>query len=114
MKSQWLAFGIVLSLLSQGALPAAQSATAQAKVSSKPSRHPTGALPDSAREAYLLAWGVDELSVKLAESGQLVRFSYRVVDVKKAQPLHDHASEPALLDEKVHAVLQVPTMEKVG
>ena len=52
--------------------------------------------------------------MKLAESGQLVRFSYRVIDVKKAQPLHDRASEPALLDEKEHAVLQVPTMEKVG
>jgi hypothetical protein len=119
MKRLLLASGIVLSLLSQRALPAVQTATApaktgSAKVANKSSRHPTGALPDSAREAYLLAWGVDQLSVKLAESGQLVRFSYRVIDVRKAQPLHDRASEPALLDEKEHAVLQVPTMEKVG
>ena len=38
----------------------------------------------TARDHYALTWGVDQLSVKLAESGQLVRFSYRVVDAGKA------------------------------
>jgi hypothetical protein len=71
-------------------------------------------MPASARQFYAMTWGVDQLSAKLAESGQLVRFNYRVVDATKALPLHDRASSPYLLDEKVHAVLQVPVMEKVG
>jgi len=82
--------------------------------SRKPYRHPIGGMPDSARQYYALTYGVDDLSAKLAESGQLVRFSYRVVDVAKAKPLHEKTSTPSLLDEKVHAVLQVPVMEKVG
>jgi hypothetical protein len=85
--------------------PTARHSTAQ---------HRTGEMPDSARVYYALAWGVDEMAVRLAESGQLVRFSYRVVDAAKAAPLHDKSSSPYLLDEKVYAVLQVPTMEKVG
>ena len=82
--------------------------------SKKPRRYPTGGLPDSARKSYALAWGVDQLSVRLAESGQLVRFDYRVMDVAKAAALNDKTSSPYLLDEKVHAVLKIPTMEKVG
>ena len=82
--------------------------------SRKPYRHPVGELPASARQFYELAWGVDGLAVKLAESGQLVRFSYRVTDIAKATALQDRASTPQLFAEKIHAVLQVPTMEKVG
>ena len=90
---------------------ATKAPTASAK---KPSRHPAGGLPDSARKSYELAWGVDQLSARLAESGQLVRFDYRITDVAKAAALNDKAASPYLLDEKVHAVLKVPTMEKVG
>jgi hypothetical protein len=50
----------------------------------------------------------------LAESGQLVRFSYRILDSSLAKPLLDKVSSPSLLDERAHAVLSVPTMEKVG
>jgi hypothetical protein len=71
-------------------------------------------VPDSAREVYAIDFGVDLLSVKLAESGALVRFSYRVTDADKALPLHDRASSPQLLDEKAGVMLQVPTLEKVG
>lgn len=79
-----------------------------------PYRHTAGEMPDSAKTHYALAWGVDQLSAKLAESGQVVRVSYRVVDPAKAKALQEKTSSPYLLDEKVHAVLQVPTMEKVG
>src|SRR5690242_12425937 len=48
------------------------------------SRHASGEMPASARQMYALTWGVDELTVKVAESGQLVRFSYRVTDADKA------------------------------
>jgi hypothetical protein len=91
----------------------APSAKAPSSASTQASRHPVG-MPDSARQSYAVSWGVDQLSTKLAESGQLVRFSYRVIDVPMATPLHEKASTPYLLDEKAHAVLEVPTMEKVG
>lgn len=54
------------------------------------------------------------MSTQLAESGQLVRFSYRILDTRLAKPLLDKISSPNLLDERAHAVLSVPTMEKVG
>jgi hypothetical protein len=118
-----MASGIVGSAASQAADTAKHATTTTrtapvaktpTKTSAKVSRPPIGGMPNSARAFYALAWGVDQLSVQLAESGQLVRFSYRVVDAAKAKVLHDKASSPQLLDEKVHAVLQVPTMEKVG
>jgi hypothetical protein len=70
--------------------------------------------PAGARASYADTWGVDQLTVKLADAGQLVRFDYRVLDAAKAAPLNDRASEPMLLDEASHAVLSIPVMEKVG
>jgi hypothetical protein len=80
----------------------------------KPARYRTVGMAESAKQYYRMTWGVDQLSAKLAESGQLVRFNYRVVDAVKAAPLNNRASSPQMLDEKAHAVLTVPTMEKVG
>lgn len=116
---RWVASFLTISLAASMAFQAAGQTKPATKVtptaaSKKSYRHPTGELPRSARQFYELSWGVDELSVKLAESGQLVRFSYRVTDIAKANALQDRASAPQLLDEKIHAVLQVPTMEKVG
>jgi hypothetical protein len=59
-------------------------------------------------------WGVDELRVKVAESGELIRFDYRVVDPQKAIALNDKKAEPALLDPQAGIKLSVPQMEKVG
>jgi hypothetical protein len=78
------------------------------------SRYAAGAMPASARNYYASTWGVDAFGAQLAESGQLVRFSYRVVDATLAKPLLDKVSNPSLLDERRHAVLSVPQMEKVG
>jgi hypothetical protein len=71
-------------------------------------------MPASARNFYAATLGVDELGAQLAESGQLVRFSYRILDAALARPLLDKVASPALLDERAHAMLSVPTMEKVG
>jgi len=98
---------------STNASPAAPASQAPAAASKKASPYTAG-MPASARTYYALTWGVDLLSVQLTKADQLVRFSYRVMDVVKAAPLHDKASSPQLLDEKAHAVLQVPNMEKVG
>ena len=71
-------------------------------------------LPPSARQYYALLWGVDSLSVKSTESGEIIRFTYRVVDVEKAKALNDKKNEPSLIDPRAGVRLVVPTMEKVG
>lgn len=63
---------------------------------------------------YEGVWGVGELSVRAAESGQLIRFNYRVLDPEKAAPLNDKKVEPALYDAQAGVKLVVPQMEKVG
>jgi ABC-type Fe3+-hydroxamate transport system substrate-binding protein len=95
--------------------PGTPSAKQERRTSTiKPARYRTVGMPASAARTYALAWGVDQLSAKLAESGQVVRVSYRVTDADKAKALHDKVASPYLLDERVHAMLQVPVMEKVG
>ena len=59
-------------------------------------------------------WGVGELRVKTAESGQLIRFNYRVLDPEKAVALNDKKAEPELLDAQARVKLSVPQLEKVG
>ena len=63
---------------------------------------------------YALIWGVDELKVKAAESGELVRFSYRVLDPAKAKVLNDKKFEPALIFPDGRIKLVIPSLEKVG
>ena len=63
---------------------------------------------------YESVWGIDSLSVKWAESGEMIRFSYRVVDPQKAELLNDKKVEPHLIDERAGVSLAIPTMEKVG
>jgi hypothetical protein len=63
---------------------------------------------------YALIWGVDSLSVKWTESGEVIRFSYRVLDPKKAETLNDKKLEPTLNDPQAGVQLVVPSLEKVG
>ncbi len=63
---------------------------------------------------YEGVWGVGELRVKSAESGELIRFNYRVLDPGKAAALNDKKVEPELLDAQAGVKLSVPQMEKVG
>ena len=63
---------------------------------------------------YRLVWGIDSPSVKLAESGELVRFSWRVLDPDKARLINDKKLEPVLIDPQAGASLVVPKMEKIG
>ena len=64
--------------------------------------------------AFRLVWGVDSLGVKWSESGEVIRFSYRVVDTDKAAILNDHKIEPSLIDPQAGVKLVVPSMENVG
>lgn len=82
------------------------AATDQRRVLNHNSRHAT--------MYYESMWGVDSLRVKLAESGELVRFDYRVLDPEKAAALNDKKAEPELYDAEAGVKLAVPQMEKVG
>jgi hypothetical protein len=63
---------------------------------------------------YQEVWGVGDLHVKAAESGELIRFNYRVLDPAKAAALNDKKSEPQLIDSQAGIKLAVPELEKVG
>ena len=63
---------------------------------------------------YRMVWGVDSLGVKWSESGEVIRFSYRVVDADKAAILNDRKSEPSLIAPRAGVKLVVPAMENVG
>ena len=92
--------------------PAAANAGVAAPV--QPSHYGPDRFAGRASLVYGLTWGIDSLSVRLVESGQLVRFSYRVIQPAKALVLADKKAEARLEDPKAGVSLVVPTMEKVG
>jgi hypothetical protein len=63
---------------------------------------------------YDLMWGVGSMSAKWTESGEVIRFSWRVLDAEKAKALSDKKSDPSLIDPQAGVKLVVPTLEKVG
>ena len=63
---------------------------------------------------YANIWGVDNVVVRLINSGQLVRFSARVVDAARARGLADEHATPVLFARRTGAALQIPQMENVG
>ncbi len=96
---------------------ATQKPVSTAKVQAKASEHPwavSDQVPLQAQQYYQGLWGIDSLKVKYTESGEMIRFSYRVLDPAKAAPLNDKKSEPALYDPQARVKLVVPQMEKVG
>jgi hypothetical protein len=99
----------------QPAAPATQSAApAKTPARAGASVHYVPSLPLHARMYYQGVWGVDSLHVKTAESGELIRFSWQVLDPAKAAVLNDKQVEPALIDPMAGVSLVVPQMEKVG
>ncbi len=117
--SKWM-FTVVLA----GAMVGSNSFSHASQVQPAPSRgvtHSTAPVryhPDRfagrAGKYYALIWGIDSVGVKSVESGEMIRFSYRVLDANKAKTLNDKKIEPSLIDERAHVKLVVPTMEKVG
>jgi hypothetical protein len=90
------------------------TATGTTPATAVPRRYRSHPVSASARQYYALIWGVDTLSVKSAESGEIIRFTYRVIDPEKAKTLNDKKNEPCLIDPGVGVKLVVPSMEKVG
>jgi len=68
----------------------------------------------SAKNYYEAVWGIDNLLVRRTASGNLIRFSYRVTDPARAKALGDKKATPYLFGQRSRAVLQIPTMQKVG
>ena len=71
-------------------------------------------MSQSAEMYYEGVWGVGEFHVKVTESGELIRFNYRVYDPAKAAVLNDKKLEPELDDAQAGIKLSIPEMEKVG
>jgi hypothetical protein len=98
----------------------APQSTTQSAQSSKPTSAGTpvhfvpNGLPGRAHMYYSAIWGIDSLRVKAVESGELIRFSWRVLDPIKAAALNDKKTNPLLLDSQAGVKLVVPTLEKVG
>ncbi|HEY3626480.1 MAG TPA: hypothetical protein VGL00_09350 [Terracidiphilus sp.] len=84
----------------------------------KPSRlsspYQPSRFPKRAGMYYGEVWGIDSLTVKTTESGELIRFSYRVLNADKAGPLNDKKSQPKLVDPRAGVELVIPSLEKVG
>ena len=97
----------------QAGAPARTAASASA---SGPMKSPFRQQREStkAQNFYVSRWGIDELRVRSTNSGNLIRFSYRVVNAELAQALNDKHSTPAMLSQRARVVLQVPVMDKVG
>jgi hypothetical protein len=95
---------------------AAQGATtsAPAKRSAKVSRYRPDRFAGRAGTYYRMVWGVDSLAVKWGESGEVIRFTYHVLDADKAKVLNDKKFEPSLIDPQAGVKLVVPAMENVG
>jgi hypothetical protein len=63
---------------------------------------------------YTEVWGVDKLRASYTSSGNLIKFSYRVIQPKLAKTLGEHENAPELIGIRSNAVLHIPTMEKIG
>ncbi len=93
----------------QSVAPAAKPPAAATSSHNRPDR-----FAGRAGRYYSLIWGVDSLSVKWAESGEIIRFAYRVLDADKAKVLNDKKYEPSLIDPQAGVSLVVPALEQVG
>lgn len=90
------------------------SAAALAKARGTPTRYLPARFAGRAGRYYSFAWGIDQLSVKWAESGEMIRFSWHVLDAARAQVLNDKKAEPSLIDPQRGIGLVVPAVENVG
>jgi hypothetical protein len=79
-----------------------------------PYRYRPNRYPKRATAFYSLFWGIDSPSVKAVESGELIRFSYNVLDPNKAKLLNDKKTEAYLILPAAGIRLSVPSLEKVG
>ncbi len=99
----------VLRAGAQSATPAAKPAAPGAAA-----RYVGNQFPRRAQMYYESLWGVDSLRVKTMESGELIRFTWRVFDADKAKVLVDEKVQPELIDSQAGVRLVVPGVNNVG
>ena len=104
----------VVPVRAQSSPAGIQSATPAGALSVSPSVYARSRPAKRAQMYYEAVWGVDSLSIKATESGEIIRFKYRVLDADKAKALNDKKLEPALIDPQARVKLVVPSLEKVG
>src|SRR5258708_298774 len=92
----------------------AKTTTARGKSAKPPSRYRPDRFAGRAGSYYRLVWGVDLLAVKWAESGEVLRFTYRVLDPNKAKALNDKKNEPVLTDPQAGANLALPPLQNLS
>ena len=112
-----LASGILI--LPAGAQsPAPDGTTAPAgkppAAAAAPFRNQPVRMANRARAYYGMVWGVESLSVKAVESGEIIRFSFHVIDADKAKTLNDKRVDPVLIAPEKGVKLVVPSLEQVG
>jgi hypothetical protein len=109
-----LASGIFVSALSAQSATQAPPAKPAPAASAPTPRFQPNRFAGRAGRYYALFWGIDALSVKAVESGELIRFTYHVLDPDKSKAINDKKIDAFLLAQDSHIRLSVPTMEKVG
>src|SRR5438309_11254885 len=112
-----LVVGLLAGSVALAQTPAPQAPAGRAPSAPAPqarSRYQPDRFAGRAGSYYRLVWGVDSLRVKSVESGEVLRFTYRVLDPSKAKALNDKKNEPVLIDPQAGVKLVVPSMEKVG
>jgi len=100
---------LCLTVGAQSPAPGAKPSMAAASTRFRPDR-----FAGRAGTYYRLVWGVEAPSVRTAESGEIIRFTYRVLDPNKAKELNDKKFEPSLIDPQAGVKLVVPALEQVG
>jgi hypothetical protein len=113
MRLRWLA---CIGALAVSGLAIAQSASSAAAGRTAASASPYRPAPLAGRAGhyYKLLWGIDELQVKWTESGEVVRFSWRVLDPRLAATLNAKELEPSLVDPQAGVSLVIPQLENIG
>jgi len=112
MTSRAAILGMTAALVAGGAGHGAHATPAGAAPQKSPYRPVS--VPKHAQNYYELYRGVDNLRVRRTASGNLLRFSFRVVHPEVAKVLGDKNATPYLLGQRSHVLLEIPVMDKIG
>src|SRR5437879_13150381 len=110
-----LVVGLLAGAVALAQTPAPQAPAARAPSAPAPqtrSRYQPDRFAGRAGSYYRLVWGVDSLRVKSVESGEVLGFTYRVLDPSKAKALNDKKNERVRIDPQAGAKLLGQSREK--
>jgi hypothetical protein len=114
--ANWILLAILLAGSTHSSLVRAQTSAPATKPAgaATPTRYQPNRIPKREAAFYEAVWGVESLNVKAVESGELIRFTYHVLDPEKSKALNDKKLEPALIFPEGNVKLVIPSLEKVG